>query len=142
MDIETILTILIILLPVAAKLIDKLLKSAGKNDFPSAGTGPVQEMSRNDGGSMQEAQVRQSQPAAVPAVSPVHEASAPAAVRPIVPEGREDLLEGGYKSVKDMIRERQSVRKAGQVQEKKKSLVLDKRNLVIYSEIMTPKYRS
>lgn len=174
MDLGDILTWLIILIPLIGKLIEIILKSAGKpqaakkveeivkefshddpddeqDDVPASDTvgAPVGGLVGNTAGGSADDSVGDfaDEPvswsaddfAEVPVGEPVP-AFASEAV-PTVFSAPSELLEGGYRSIKDIINDRKSAMdKAGNDEVVKKEPI-DPKKLVIYSEIMKPKYR-
>lgn len=139
MDLGTILTLLVILFAIVGPVIEKKLKQAGKivqarqfREIMDTVTG-----SRED--DEQETAASPSAGAA-PAVRPDTVGNVDAN-HPVLQDIPQELLEGGYRSVKDIIADRRK-RSAGTkpAAGPVKKLEIDPKKLVIYSEIMKPKF--
>lgn len=148
MDAGDIFTFLIIAIPVGAAIIDKVLKSAGKTGPGKSVFGPAEvfpeiepdatETTRADYDGKSSSVSYDYVPDVVPDRNVSHSPKV------------QELLSGGYKSIGEMLRDKQqsafgkSVSKEHSVRASApaegKGLYVDKKNLVIYSEIMKPKY--
>lgn len=144
-EILTILSLLIVALPVVAKAIEKSLVKAGRQ-------GSAQKVK-------QFRQVVGPAEAVAPADHTFYETvsvdyvygDADTAADDDTDAGREvsstvphELLEGGYKSVKDIIAERrmadQQTRLSVPAQDEPSKIEIDPKKLILYSEIMKPKF--
>ena len=141
MDIGTIITLLVIVLGAAGPLIEKQLKKAGKvdqarkfRDIIQTVTGEEDEKEDSTTARVPE-QAAASAPVSASQAVPVSQESTDTVQMQIPPE----LLEGGYRSVKDIARERRQAAAESAAPEKR-GLEIDPKKLVVYSEIMKPKF--
>lgn len=163
MDAGTILTLLVVVLTVAGPAIEKMLKKAGKVDKAKKVRKIVDTFSTDkdeewgnasspyDPGSEFGPEPAMQWPAGGDVVS-ADDTMPEEVSRPVVPAAAEvrntppvssELLEGGYRSVRDIIRERQQKESVRPKESGTKSgFDIDPEKLVVYSEIMKPKWRS
>ena len=135
MDAGTILTLLVVVLTIAGPAIEKMLKKAGKVDHARKVREIVDTFSPDRGDGPDNAP----RPASVPESGPEPEAAETRSAFQVPSE----LLEGGYRSVRDIIRERQQKEAMKQTEPgPAPRLDIDPAKLVIYSEIMKPKWDS
>lgn len=158
----TIVTLLLILLPVAAKAIEKTLVNAGKSDTADKVRRFREQLEDSDGKDADPVPTGRKGRGAFPFPPVFREAFPTSVIKP--PAGAEDfpvrhtpspgaahagagvpaeLLEDGYKSVRDIIRDRHSsdgVAVTESEEEKRRKLEIDPRKMIIYSEIMKPKF--
>ena len=141
MDFGTILTLLILILGVAGPVIEKRLKKAGKVDQARKLRDVLDTVLSKDEAEKEEAPEAEPGPGKVLPTPPVttekYDPGMPYTTFSVSPE----LLEGGYRSVKEIAEERR--RKYAQSEVKLEpchSLEIDPKKLVIYSEIMKPKF--
>lgn len=137
MDIGTIFGLLLLLLPVAAKMIEKSLAKAGN-------TGGAKKMrdfadmfgdDSHDDGDVETKEV-------FPALMPGEEYTATFTDDAV--SGEPDRMplpeEGGYRSVEEMIKERFHASSDQDQGPEHKTMGIDPKKLIIYSEIMKPKF--
>lgn len=130
MDTGTILAILIVVLSLASSLVTRLLKNAAGRSLEN---GPAAVTDEDSPEPLQPAEAQRqsgSETSSAPAWKPEVAAYN-------IPD---DLLDGGYKSVKDIVKERKSRVPAARQDSPGNRLVIDKKKLVIYSEIMKTKF--
>lgn len=135
--IKIILTVFIVLVPIFGKLVEKSLKSAGRTDMQKKVHDALEPLYEDDEDKDDAWREIESDVETVPdaVLEPVSESAPQLSVE----QPAAELLEGGYRSIKDIIRERQSKNNASE-QPGKKRLDIDPEKLVIYSEIMNPKF--
>ena len=129
---ETIIGLLFILLPVILKLIGKKLEKSGKTDVSEKMREIVETMGENYEGSPFEDWLNG-------ASEPKEEQEAPAAVQPVAPVEPVAVAKPAVKA--KPAAKTPKVKKPILVEEeKKKGEKIDPKKLVIYSEIMKPKF--
>lgn len=137
-SIGTILGLLLLLVPLFAKLIEKVLQNAGRADAARK----VREMADVFSEMKQEYREDEASGQLPPDPLPQYQSSVSSDI-PLseniyaLPQTSE-LLEGGYRSIKDIVSER-AVKSGGQDSagpDHQSSGKLDKKKLIIYSEIM------
>ena len=121
---ETIIGLLFILLPVIFNLIGKRLEKSGKQDTAAR----MREIAKTLGGDDEDQDVAGQQSPVVPP-TPVYVAPKPVAPKPVVP-AMENVKRTTVKPKKVLLEETKP--------EKREKI--DPKKLVIYSEIMKPKY--
>lgn len=131
MDTGTILAILIVVLSLASSLVTRLLKNAAGRSLEN---GPAAVTDEDSSEPLQPATVQRQAGSETFATS-VRKPEAGTAYN--IPD---DLLDGGYKSVKDIVEERKRRVPAARQDSPGNRLVIDKKKLVIYSEIMKTKF--
>lgn len=144
MDVGTVLTLLAIILAIAGPVIEKKLKKAGKVDQAREFRNLMDTITRDKAED-----------------APEYESSQEAPARPIsyLPETQDayelpsfsdstvsgqgvpqELLEGGYRSVRDIMAERHKKSSDDIPDAAEKKFSIDPKKLVVYSEIMKPKF--
>lgn len=144
MDVGTILTLLAIILAIAGPVIEKKLKKAGKveqsREFRSLMdtiTGDKEE-NAPEYESGQEAGSRSAIPLPeVPDVQEFPSSSGSIVSSRTVPQ---ELLEGGYRSIRDIMAERHKKSSDDIPEAAENKFSIDPKKLVVYSEIMKPKF--
>ena len=150
MDTGTILTILFLVLYLALSAVNRLLKKAAgdiRKKTYNGGTGDSSCPGSGDDPDFRETPAEPVHGRGLPLEGPWTVQQDPRTVQP-EPVAREaaafsvpqDLLDGGYKSVKDILEERRKSSRPAVEDTPSRRFVIDKRNLVIYPEIMKPKF--
>ena len=131
---ETIIGLLMILLPVVLKLIGKRLEQAGKTQptVTSEEQEPIEDWEQTIGQYVEQQTVAQP------------ESPAPSAPEPLVPEPMvKDSVEAHVTAKPKMQKQKKKTVKKAPIlleEEKKQREKIDVKKLIVYSEIMTPKY--